>query len=103
MDGQIQTFYARKNWSSVVLWNLDHPGNKRLTLEHLNTKPGRDLHAFKWLSDDEIGELPVEWNWLVGVYEPNDQAKLLHFTLGVPDMQGYEDCDHAGLWRQARG
>lgn len=83
-DGQIQTFYKRKNWSSVVLWNCDHPSNKKLTLNDLNTWPGRDLHAFKWLEDDEIGELPQEWNYLVGVNPPNPDAKLIHYTLGGP-------------------
>ena len=59
--------YSRKNWSSVVLWNWAHPANRRLTLEMVNTLPGRDLHAFCWLDEWEIGELPVEWNYLVGV------------------------------------
>src|SRR5438477_567623 len=31
MDGQAQTFYARKNWSSVILWNCSHPAHHRLT------------------------------------------------------------------------
>ena len=27
-----------------------------------------ELHQYKWLeSEDLIGELPLEWNWLVGV------------------------------------
>ena len=34
---------ARKNWSSLVLWNMDHPGTKRLTLDMVNELPGRDL------------------------------------------------------------
>lgn len=83
MDGQIQTFYRRKNWSSVVLWNLDHPANARLTLDILNTWPGRDLHAFGWLKDDEIGELPQKWNWLINATkgEPKQEG-IWHFTLG---------------------
>jgi lipopolysaccharide biosynthesis glycosyltransferase len=32
MDGQTQTHYARKNWSSVMLWNCWHPANQRLSL-----------------------------------------------------------------------
>jgi hypothetical protein len=92
MDGQTQTFYSRKNWSSVVLWNLDHPANKRLTSEMLNTWPGRDLHAFKWLEDDEIGELPLEWNYLVGAsaseLNPAD-VSLAHYTLGGPWFAGW--------------
>jgi hypothetical protein len=29
MDGQAQTRYARKNWSSVMVFNCDHPANER--------------------------------------------------------------------------
>lgn len=86
MDAQAQTRYRRKNWSSVILWNLAHLGNARLTLEMVNTLPGRDLHAFCWLRDDEIGELPGEWNHLVG-HDPDDATpSLLHFTTGTPEL-----------------
>ena len=33
MDGQAQTTYQRKNWSSVMLLNVDHPANKALNVE----------------------------------------------------------------------
>jgi len=104
MDGQIQTSYARKNWSSVILWNTKHRANKRLTREQANTLPGRDLHRFCWLKDKEIGELPPEWNWLVGV-DPQTEVdaglrpKLLHYTLGIPTMAGYEDGPWSAEWR----
>jgi lipopolysaccharide biosynthesis glycosyltransferase len=90
--GMIQTKYARKNWSSVVLWNLDHPAHKRFTVENLNTWPGRDLHAFKWLKDEEIGELPLEWNYLVDVSpaEKMPSAKILHYTNGQPGWETWE-------------
>jgi hypothetical protein len=85
MDGQVQTVYSRKNWSSAMLWNLDHPAHERLTIEMLNTLPGRDLHRFCWLEDSEIGELPKQYNTLVGVdtKEQTANARLLHFTLGA--------------------
>lgn len=85
MDNQIQTNYGRKNWSSCALWNLNHPANKRLTVEMLNTLPGRDLHRFCWLEDHEIGELPKAWNTLVGINskEQTADARFLHFTLGM--------------------
>lgn len=100
MDGQEQTRYARKNWSSVVLWNLEHPANKKLTLEMVNTLPGRDLHRFCWLEDDEIGELPACWNYLVGNDHAQDGVapKLLHYTEGIPTMPGYEDGPWADVW-----
>jgi hypothetical protein len=66
MDGQAQTRYARKNWSSFVIFNCDHVANKALTLDVVNNAPGRDLHRFFWLADCDIGELSPEWNYLVG-------------------------------------
>jgi hypothetical protein len=100
MDGQLQTRYARKNWSSVMLFNCDHPANQRLTVELINTLPGRDLHRFFWLNDDEIGELPPEYNYLVGHTENVEEPKIVHFTDGTPSMPGYEDCAYADEWRR---
>jgi hypothetical protein len=99
MDGQIQTEYPRKNWSSVMIFNCDHPSNKNLTLELVNSLPGRDLHRFAWLYDNEIGELDPAWNWLAGISNPEIDPKLVHFTEGVPDMPGYEAQPYANEWR----
>lgn len=100
MDNQVQTRYNRKNWSSVVAFNCDHPANKALTLEMVNTLPGRDLHRFCWLEDDLIGELPVEWNWLAGHSDPTVDPKIVHHTDGIPSMPGYENAPYADEWRE---
>lgn len=102
MDGQTQTSYPRKNWSSVMLWNLRHPANSTLTIAKLNTWAGRALHGFQWLDDQFVGELPPEWNHLVGVEPENPDAKLVHFTLGIPSMEGYGRCEHALEWWRYR-
>lgn len=101
MDGQAQTKYPRKNWSSVMLFNCDHPANKSLTLDLVNNAKGRDLHQFCWLADNDIGEMVRDWNFLVGEYQEKfkGEARLLHYTLGTPDMPGYENCDFAQQWR----
>jgi hypothetical protein len=99
MDGQAQTRYARKNWSSVALFNCDHPANKNLTVEMINSLPGRDLHAFCWLKDEEIGELSPEWNYLVGHTKGVDNPAIVHFTEGLPSLAEYSDCEYADEWR----
>ncbi len=100
MDGQIQTTYSRKNWSSVMLFNCNHLSNRKLTIEMINTLPGRDLHRFCWLEDEEIGELPPEWNYLVGHSRLEDkEPALVHFTNGLPDVPGYERQEYAEHWR----
>jgi hypothetical protein len=95
---QPQTAYARKNWSSVCLWNAGHPAHRTLTLEELNTWPGRDLHAFKWLKDDEIGALPARWNHLVNVNPPDPDPALVHFTEGTPNLPGHDQDPFADEW-----
>jgi hypothetical protein len=101
MDGQVQVPYPRKNWSSVVLFNCDHPANLALTLEVINTMPGRWLHAFRWLADELIGELPPAWNWLVNVNPYPDAPKLAHYTLGGPWLPGWQGAEHDDLWLSA--
>lgn len=76
--------YPRKNWSSVILWNCKHARHKKLTPEFISKATGQYLHRFEWVEDDRIGDLPVEWNWLPDEYGVNDNAKLLHWTLGTP-------------------
>jgi lipopolysaccharide biosynthesis glycosyltransferase len=99
MDGQAQTAYPRKNWSSVVLWNADHPANCRLSLVDVQERRGFDLHQFYWLADNEIGELPPEWNVLVGVDDMPADPKLLHWTLGTPEL--IDNAPHAHIWHAA--
>lgn len=84
--------YPRKNWSSLVLWNCGHPSNRILTKDFVAEAGGKFLHRFEWLRDEEIGELPSSWNHLVLEYE-NNNAKLLHHTLGTPAFKHYSASD----------
>ena len=105
MDGVAQTRYRRKNWSSLVLWNCEHPANRHLTVQCVNRMPGRWLHAFEWLSDDLSGELPLSWNWLSGVNEPLPNGEVpcgVHYTLGGPWFPNCQDVPLADLWRAER-
>jgi hypothetical protein len=80
MDGVKQTVYPRKNWSSVMVFNNAHCS--MLTPQYVNTAQPSELHRLAWASS--VGALPKEWNWLVGEYESNPKAYLLHYTLGGP-------------------
>jgi hypothetical protein len=106
MDGQIQTKYGMKNWSSFVIYNVNHPLNNLLTLDMINNERGLHLHQFCWLPDtDVICTLPLDgngipiYNYLVGEYGvPDETPKVVHYTEGVPTMKGYEDCLYSNLW-----
>ena len=100
MDGQKQVSYPRKNWSSCILWNCGHPSNKALTKDIVSTESGAYLHRFQFLNDEEIGEIPLEWNWLEGEYDkPDTPPAVIHFTNGGPWFENWQDVDYADLWR----
>jgi hypothetical protein len=90
--------YPRKNWSSVILWNCGHHQNKKLTPRYVMEASGKQLHRFEHLDNRFIGEIPLEWNWLVTEYDYNDTAKLVHATLGTPCFTEYQDCDYSQEW-----
>jgi lipopolysaccharide biosynthesis glycosyltransferase len=94
--------YPRKNWSSVVLWNCEHIKNKMLTPSFIKNSSGQFLHRFSWLSDDDIGELPIEWNWLPDELGINLNAKLLHYTLGTPCFNQFSTGPMTDEWHAAR-
>tara|TARA_B110000240_G_C13348722_1_gene388776 strand:+ start:119 stop:790 length:672 start_codon:yes stop_codon:yes gene_type:complete len=102
MDGQKQTIYPRKNWSSVVLWNCGHPSNKVVDQDMVNEKElnGAYFHRFNWLNDEEIGELDHTWNYLVGVYDDIEKPNIIHYTEGGPWFENYRDCEFNELWKQ---
>ncbi|MBO02049.1 MAG: glycosyltransferase [Candidatus Marinimicrobia bacterium] len=104
MDGQTQTVYPRKNWSSVVLFNCGHPSNVKLNRSLVNNPDisGAYLHRFSWLEDSEIGELSHEWNWLTDWYEEGKDGspKALHYTEGGPWFENYRNCAYHSTWKK---
>jgi lipopolysaccharide biosynthesis glycosyltransferase len=94
----INVNYPRKNWSSLVIFNCEHPANRILTPAYIEEKDGAHLHRFTWLNDEEIGALPLEWNWLSTEYEDNPEAKIVHYTLGTPCFRDYREAAMADYW-----
>lgn len=82
MDGKENSYYDKKNWASLILWNSGHKANKVLDKHFVDNAKPLDLLQFKWLKDEEIGEIDPRWNVLVG-HQDTIGAKGLHFTNGV--------------------
>jgi lipopolysaccharide biosynthesis glycosyltransferase len=96
--GNINMDYPKKNWSSLILWNCAHPKHKILTPDFISNQTGKFLHRFSWLEDEDIGDIPKDWNWLAIEYPENKNAKLIHYTLGTPCFKEYWDCDMSDIW-----
>lgn len=87
MDNQVQRAFPKKNWSSFIVFNCEHPYNKQLTAKLVNEAEPKFLHCFEWLTKHDIGELPREFNFLIGEYDkPAELPFNLHWTLGSPEL-----------------
>ena len=104
MDGQKQTIYPRKNWSSFILFNCSHPSTKNLTVETVNSENGAYLHQFKWCKNEEIGKLDERWNWLEGWPSNHNHNKpfAVHYTRGGPWFSEWQDVEYAKEWINER-
>jgi hypothetical protein len=72
-----------------------HMSWRQITPESVQKMTGSQLHQFSWLKEEEIGELPKEWNWLVQEDGANKDAKVLHFSAGIPLMHCHSVVPHA--------
>lgn len=102
MDGRVQQRYHRKNWSSFVLFNCGHPANAFLTSDRVNLMAGGDLHAFSWLKDYEIGDIPYSYNYIAGVSPKrggrDGMPDVIHYTEGGPWFPECQDVPYGGTW-----
>lgn len=104
MDGQPQSGYFRKNWSSFMLINCEHPKNRILTPQWVNEADGGEMHSMCWLQDFQIGALPPQYNWIAGSSPANIEPSVIHYTEGGPWFDEDERSLHDGpffeLWER---
>lgn len=90
--------YPCKNWSSLMLINCSHFAWRDMTPERVAQMPGSELHRFGFVDPRYVGELPVEWNWLADEYGQNPEARLIHWTAGIPGFKHYRNAPMADRW-----
>ena len=81
---------------SVMLFNCAEC--RDLTPELIETGNPQD---FSWAKS--IGHLSADWNHLVGYAPYNPDAKLIHYTQGVPGYKECRRCDYAQEWFDEKG
>lgn len=83
----------RFEWPSVMFFNNEKC--KRLTPEFIDDETSKPM-SFGWA--DTVGELPAEYNHLVGYDEPK-AAKIVHYTAGLPCWPETWNCPYSEEWR----
>lgn len=93
-----QTNYRRKNWASAMLINCEHPAWACMTPAGIVRNKRIDLLQFRFLEDFEIGWLPPEWNVLIDEGQSRENAKILHWTAGIPAFSHYKNARCSNDW-----
>lgn len=84
----------RFEWPSLMLFN--NAKCKKLTPEWID---GQSMpQGFEWA--DEVGSLPPVWNHCVGYDQPRHDAKLVHFTQGIPCFDEVRGCEYWDQWNR---
>jgi len=83
----------RFEWPSLMYFN--NSLCEKLTPELV--EHGKPM-TFDWAGS--VGEIPKEWNHLVGYDKPNPQAKLIHFTRGIPCFPETQGCEFSDEWNK---
>ena len=97
MDGRVQHAYPKKNWSSFMVFDCEHPEiKKNLTVSKVNLYSPQYLHRMEWASS--IGKLPHTWNYLAGYYDDISSPNIIHYTDGGPWFEEYKDCEFSQNW-----
>lgn len=99
VDDQHDVFVSKNKlkfeWASMMIFNNERC--KILTPKFVeDTNNG--LLDFKWARS--IGEVPGEWNHLIGYDEPNPDAKLIHFTQGIPCFPETKGTEFSDEWNK---
>jgi hypothetical protein len=95
----VQYQYPRKNWSSFIVFNCEHPSVQALTPRVVNSVDPGYLHRFLWLEDEQIGSLDKGWNYLEGWYAPQyENLCAIHYTRGGPWFDHMKNCGFAKEW-----
>lgn len=111
-----------RSWTSMMLLDCGHPKLARWTPEYVETAPDAALMRLGDFADDEIGELPAEWNVLTEhvaaevarlLSEGGDpsapdfyrgcEEKIMHWShLSDPNGGSWIDRSGSALWREWR-
>ncbi len=81
----------RFEWPSVMLF-------ENMMCEHLTPEYVEREKMFDFAWAEKIAELPKEWNHLVGYDAPNPDAKIVHYTMGIPVWSETINCEFAKEW-----
>lgn len=100
MDGQVQTQYPKKLWSSLMYFD-PYINRDILPASDVNTRESSWLHRMEWINEKNIDSIDECWNFIPDHSEERVEfwnIGAIHYTEGLPTMRGYETCRYSGIF-----
>lgn len=91
--------YDRKNWASLMLIDCEHPAWQKVTPEYLQSVSMLSLLQFSFMNDSDIEPIDDSFNRMVDEGKPLQNAKIVHWTAGIPGFEHYKNAVGADYWR----
>jgi len=86
--------------ASMVVWNCAHPALAWMTPDGITEAIAEKMpiHGLQFLKARQIATLAKEWNVCVGYSDPIEDAKIVHFTQGMPLFEETQHSDYKDIW-----
>ncbi len=100
MDNIVQSAYNMKLWSAMMVFDMDHLDNSKLTSEVVNSQTGRWLHNFGWVGNTHsIGTIKPSWHFVPNHSENGSYSvDAIHYTEGGPWFPSYRQGKYSQIW-----
>lgn len=86
----------RFEWPSLMLFH--NASCEILTPNYVNDE-SNSLYDLAWAGGpDAVGELPAEWNHCIGYDTPRKDARIVHYTQGIPCYEETADSEYWDEW-----
>lgn len=92
---QVVKCSRRFEWPSLMLFNCA----KCIALTPEWIDNSASVNSPQELAWGNVGELPLEWNHCIGYDQPRDDAKLLHYTAGIPVFDEVKQLGYVKEWQ----
>lgn len=85
--------------ASVMLFNCEHAACYTLNPEYIEKEQPQTFEWANQFKAPAILPLDPAWNHLVGYDSPRKDAKIVHFTMGIPCFSETGNDEYAEIWR----
>lgn len=82
-------------WPSLMYFNCTY-GN--YTPEFIDDPKSKPMALDQVFGNAGVGEIHKDWNHIVPYSPPNPNAKIVHFTQGIPCWEETRNCEYGDEW-----